>query len=140
MNGLYEARDQRTTAYLVKAKQLLSTFEEFTIQQIPRSENARADALASLVLTTTNGSKSIPVVHLMSPIIQEAEITAPVDQGTSWMDPIQTYLQADILPGDKSEARKIKAKAVKFYVIYGKLYKKIIYRTLLEMCNSTRGV
>ena len=35
MNGLYEARDQRMTAYLAKAKQLQSTFDEFTIQQIP---------------------------------------------------------------------------------------------------------
>ncbi|KAK0585551.1 hypothetical protein LWI29_030324 [Acer saccharum] len=101
-----------------------STFDEFTVQQIPRSENARADALASLGSTTTNGSKSIPVVHLMSPTIQEAEILALVDHGRSWMEPIFNYLQADILPEDRSEARKIKAKAVKFSIIYGKLYKK----------------
>ncbi|KAK1563196.1 hypothetical protein Q3G72_023904 [Acer saccharum] len=112
------------SAYLTKAKQLQSTFDEFTVQQIPRSENARADALASLGSTTTNGSKSIPVVHLMSPTIQEAEILAPIDHRRSWMEPIFNYLQADILPGDRSEARKIKAKAVKFFIIYGKLYKK----------------
>ncbi|KAK4833332.1 hypothetical protein QYF36_002949 [Acer negundo] len=38
MNELYEARDQMMIAYLAKAKQLQSTFEEFTIQQIPRTQ------------------------------------------------------------------------------------------------------
>ena len=71
MNGSYEARDQRMSAYLIKAKQIQSTFDKFSIEQIPRSENARADALANLGSTTTSGSKSIPVVHLMSPTIQE---------------------------------------------------------------------
>ena len=83
MNGLYEGKDQRMTAYLAKAKYLQSTFDEFTIQQIPRSENTRADELASLGSTATNSSKSIPIIHLMSPTIQEAEIIAPVNQGTS---------------------------------------------------------
>ena len=69
LNRSYEARDQRMTAYLTKAKQLQSTFDEFTIQQIPRSENSRADAMAYLGSTTTNGSKSIPVIHLTSPTI-----------------------------------------------------------------------
>ncbi|KAK0585676.1 hypothetical protein LWI29_032207 [Acer saccharum] len=125
MNSSYEARDQRMSTYLTKAKQLQLTFDEFTIQQIPISENARADALASLGSTTTSGSKLIPIVHLMSPTIQEAEVLTPVNHGRSWMEPIFNYLQVDILPGDRSEARKIKAKAVKFCIIYGKLYKKL---------------
>ncbi|KAK0572810.1 hypothetical protein LWI29_037640 [Acer saccharum] len=124
MNGTYEARDQRMSAYLNKAKQLQSTFDEFSIEQIPRSENTRADALASLGSTTTNGSKSIPIVHLTSPSIQETEILAPVDNGRSWIEPIFSYLQADILPDDRAEARKIKAKVAKFCILYGKLYKK----------------
>ena len=92
MNGSYEARDQRMSAYLTKAKQLQSTFDEFTIEQIPRSENARANALASLGSTTTSCSKSIPIVHLMYPTIQEAEVLAPVDNGRSCMEPIFNYL------------------------------------------------
>ncbi|KAK0573319.1 hypothetical protein LWI29_006354 [Acer saccharum] len=124
MNGTYEARDQRMSAYLTKAKQLQSTFDEFTIEQILRSENARADALANLGSTTTNGSKSIPIMHLMSPTIQEAEVLAPIDHGRNWMEPIFNYLQVDIPPDDRTEARRIKAKATKFCILYGKLYKK----------------
>ncbi|KAK0570777.1 hypothetical protein LWI29_006363 [Acer saccharum] len=114
VNGTYEARDQRMSAYLNKVKQLQSTFDEFSIEQIPRSENTRADALASLGSTTTNNSKSVPIIHLMSPSIQESETVAPVDNERSWIEPIFNYLQADILPGDRAEARRIKAKAAKF--------------------------
>ncbi|KAK0578575.1 hypothetical protein LWI29_012719 [Acer saccharum] len=124
VNGTYEARDQRMSAYLNKVKQLQSTFDEFSIEQIPRSENTRADALANLGSTTTNSSKSVPIIHLMSPSIQESETVAPVDNGRSWIEPIFNYLQADILPGDRTEARRIKAKAAKFCILYDKLYKK----------------
>ena len=124
MNGLYEAKDPRMTTYLAKAKQLQSSFDQFAIQQVPRSDNSRADALASFGSTTTNGSRSIPIIHLMSPTIQETETAAPVDHGTSWMEPILDYLRADILLGDRSEASKIKAKVTKFCILYGKLYKK----------------
>ena len=60
----------------------------------------------------------------MSPTIQEVEILAPVDHRINWMEPIFNYLQADILPDDRTEARRIKAKAVKFCILYGKLYRK----------------
>ncbi|KAK0595504.1 hypothetical protein LWI29_007317 [Acer saccharum] len=125
MNGTYEARDRRMSAYLNKVKQLQSTFDKFSIEQIPRAENTRVDALASLgSTTTTNNSKSVPIVHLMSPSIQEPEILALVDNGRSWIEPIFNYLQAYILPDDRVEARKIKAKSAKFSILYGKLYKK----------------
>ncbi|KAK0573106.1 hypothetical protein LWI29_003140 [Acer saccharum] len=116
-----------------------STFDEFPIEQIPRSENTRADALASLGSTITNGSKSVPIVHLMSPSIQELEILAPVDNGRSWIEPIFSYLQADILPDDRVEARKIKAKAAKFCILYGKLYKKSFTGPYLR-CVTPREV
>ncbi|KAK4856809.1 hypothetical protein QYF36_021535 [Acer negundo] len=121
LNGTYEARDRRMSAYLNKVKHLQSTFDEFSIEQIPRAENTQADALASLGSTTTNNSKLVPIVHLMSPSIQESEILAPVDNGRSWIDPIVNYLQADILPDDRVERMKIKAKSAKFCILYGKL-------------------
>ena len=124
MNGSYEVKDKRMAAYLAKAKQLQSTFDEFTILQVPRSENAQSDALANLGSTTNNRPKSILVVHLLQPTIQEEEIVMPVDHDTSWMEPLMKYLQADILPGDRAESRKVKVKATKFCILYDKLYKK----------------
>jgi len=47
VKGELEARDMRMQEYLDKARQLQSSFESFTIQQVPRSRNAHADSLAT---------------------------------------------------------------------------------------------
>ena len=44
----YQAREEKMAAYLQKAKELLGSFSSYTICQIPRSQNADADALAWL--------------------------------------------------------------------------------------------
>ena len=42
----YQAQGEKMAAYLQKAKDLLSTFSSYTIQQVLRAQNAQADALA----------------------------------------------------------------------------------------------
>ncbi|KAL7597648.1 hypothetical protein Lser_V15G26757 [Lactuca serriola] len=51
VNGSFEVRDQRMGKYVKMVKQLVGLFERFTIKQIPRSENKRADALSKLAST-----------------------------------------------------------------------------------------
>nr|KAJ0218881.1 hypothetical protein LSAT_V11C300127070 [Lactuca sativa] len=46
VNGSFEVRDQRMGKYVKMVKQLVGSFGRFTIKQIPRSENKRADALS----------------------------------------------------------------------------------------------
>ncbi|KAK3175612.1 hypothetical protein Dsin_033122 [Dipteronia sinensis] len=60
MNGTYKAKDKRLIAYLAKANELQSTFDEFSLFQVPRLENTQADSLASLgSIIQANGPKSI---------------------------------------------------------------------------------
>ena len=47
----YQARGEKMVAYLQKAKDLLSTFSSFKIQQAPRAQNTQLDALARLAST-----------------------------------------------------------------------------------------
>ncbi|CAL8117997.1 unnamed protein product [Prunus armeniaca] len=47
-SGEYMAKHPRMILYLDKVQELLKAFPTFTIQQVPRAENAHADALASL--------------------------------------------------------------------------------------------
>ncbi|CAL2254006.1 unnamed protein product [Prunus armeniaca] len=47
-SGEYMAKHPRMILYLDKVQELLNAFPTFTIQQVPRAENAYADALASL--------------------------------------------------------------------------------------------
>lgn len=51
VNGSFEVRDQRMGRYVKMVKQLIELFKQFTIRQIPRSENKRADALSKLAST-----------------------------------------------------------------------------------------
>ncbi|CAL8162549.1 unnamed protein product [Prunus armeniaca] len=72
--GEYMAKHPRMILYLDKVQEMLKAFPTFTIQQVPRAENAHVDALASLGSSLdTQFRRSIPVEHLDQPSIEEAE-------------------------------------------------------------------
>ncbi|GJY90308.1 reverse transcriptase domain-containing protein [Tanacetum coccineum] len=54
INGSYVAKEQSMIQYLEKAKALISEFKKFSIEQVPRSENKKADALSKIA--STNGT------------------------------------------------------------------------------------
>ncbi|GJZ29259.1 reverse transcriptase domain-containing protein [Tanacetum coccineum] len=56
VNGSYIAKESGMVQYLNKVKTLAKSFKEFSIKQIPRSENKKADAL-SKIASTTSASK-----------------------------------------------------------------------------------
>ncbi|KAI5350997.1 hypothetical protein L3X38_003888 [Prunus dulcis] len=71
------AKNPRMILYLDKVQELLKEFPTFTIQQVPRAENAHADTLASLgSALDTKFKSSIPVEHVDRPRIEEIE---PID-------------------------------------------------------------
>ena len=55
-----------------------------------------------------------------------------VNLGPSWMDPILLFLESDILPEEKTEAKKIRRKAPQFWLSEDKkLYKRSFSRPYL---------
>ncbi|KAL5844861.1 hypothetical protein ACOSQ4_010819 [Xanthoceras sorbifolium] len=63
LQGSYQARDLKMSAYLTLVKELQASFESFDIEQIPRSENTHADALANLgSALDTKVERTIPMV------------------------------------------------------------------------------
>ena len=71
INEEYQAREEKMAAYLRRAQELLRSCSSFTICQIPRSQNAEADALVRLALAKdTDQLKFIPVEILNSPSIR----------------------------------------------------------------------
>ncbi|XP_074300165.1 uncharacterized protein LOC141631385 [Silene latifolia] len=74
VNNVYTARDPKMVAYLEVAKELKLRFASFHIQQIPRVQNVKADALATLGAAFTPGAVgSIPFIHVMKPAICQNE-------------------------------------------------------------------
>nr|GEU50763.1 reverse transcriptase domain-containing protein [Tanacetum cinerariifolium] len=50
--GIYVAKEYNMVKYLEKAKSLISDFANFSISQVPRSKNKKADALSKIVSTS----------------------------------------------------------------------------------------
>ncbi|GJZ59213.1 reverse transcriptase domain-containing protein [Tanacetum coccineum] len=91
VNEIYIAKEPGMVKYLEKVKNLARTFKEFSIKQIPRGENKKADALSKMASTSfSHLSKQVFVEELKEKSIDEKE---------------------EILPEEKRKARAIRLKA-----------------------------
>ncbi|XP_074289290.1 uncharacterized protein LOC141614446 [Silene latifolia] len=134
VNDSYETRDSRMMAYLDVAKELTLRFATFNIKQIPRDQNAEADALATLGATfKAREISTIPIVHVLEPAIlkpeQEAEVlcsTSSEEETPDLRKPYQDWLQNGILPADKKEVRSFKMKASRLILIDSVLFRKYL--------------
>ncbi|GJX37177.1 reverse transcriptase domain-containing protein [Tanacetum coccineum] len=113
VNGMYVAKEADMIRYLEKVKALTGGFKAFTIKQIPRSENKKADALSKIA--------SISFAHLSK----------------------QVLLAEETLPADMKKARATRRKSWRFAVINGILYKKYFLgpwlrdaRALIRACQD----
>ncbi|GKC46851.1 reverse transcriptase domain-containing protein [Tanacetum coccineum] len=112
--------------YLEMVRMLTSSFKAFSIRQVPRSENKKANALSKIASTSfAHLSKQVLVEELKEKSISEAEILAVVEEeGDTWMTPIFKYLIEETLPTDVKQARAVRRKSQRFAIINGILYKK----------------
>ncbi|GJS47076.1 reverse transcriptase domain-containing protein [Tanacetum coccineum] len=111
--ALIAAKESGMVQYLEKVKGLTSNFKEFSIKQVPRSENKKADALSKIASTSfAHLSKQVLVEELKEKFINEKEVLAVVEEeGHTWMTPVYEYLTKEILPKDKKKARVVRRKA-----------------------------
>ncbi|GKB29964.1 reverse transcriptase domain-containing protein [Tanacetum coccineum] len=98
----YAAKEADMIRYLEKVRTLTNSFKAFSIRQVPRSENKKADALSKIASTSfAHLSKQVLVEELKEKSISEVEILAVVEeQGDIWMTTIFEYLTEETLPAD----------------------------------------
>ncbi|GJW56044.1 reverse transcriptase domain-containing protein [Tanacetum coccineum] len=96
-----------------KVKNLASTFKEFSIKQVPRGENKKADTLSKIASTSfAHLSKQVLVEELKEKSIDEKEVLTVIEEEEhTWMTPIYEYVTEEILPEEKRKARAIRHKA-----------------------------
>ncbi|GJV02423.1 reverse transcriptase domain-containing protein [Tanacetum coccineum] len=126
INGTYEATKESMIKYLAKAKEFISAFKTFSIENIPREDNQKADILSKLA--------TVPFSHLTKEILVEVlnerstdakEVQTIVEEeGENWMTPIINYLEEGIVPSDKNKARSLRAKISQYVIGSGVLFKK----------------
>ncbi|XP_057719198.1 uncharacterized protein LOC130933587 [Arachis stenosperma] len=129
LNGSYQAKDSLLQKYLEKVKNLSQKFEEVTVHHVPRERNTRADLLSKLTSTKPGeGNRS-----LIQGMTREPAVTLHVSRmGSSWLDPITSFLENGKLPGDEKDAAKLRREAAKYAVIQGQLFKKGLNQPLLK--------
>ena len=112
-------------AYLEKVKTAFEDFEFYSIEEIPRDDNALVDALARLATSKEAEELSIvPVEVLHEPSRTQSREIEPVEEKTTWMTPIIAYLSEGTLPEDKNEARRLMYQLPRYTMLDGKLYRR----------------
>ena len=116
--------------YLTQVMFLQLRFKSFSLHQIPRSGNTHANSLVTLA---SSSAQSLPRVILVEDLHKPIEIKGmathiqQIGVGSSWIDPIISFLKEDILPSNKLEAEKIRRKAPRFWLSKDrKLYKRSV--------------
>nr|GEY42825.1 reverse transcriptase domain-containing protein [Tanacetum cinerariifolium] len=124
--GAYVVKEEIMIKYLDKVKSLVSSFTIFSINQVPRSKNKKADAMSKIASTIfTHLSKRVLVEILKEKSIQEKDVTTVVEKDRpTWMTPIMEYLKEGTLPSDRKEARKLRIKARRYELLEGVLYRR----------------
>ncbi|GJW69449.1 reverse transcriptase domain-containing protein [Tanacetum coccineum] len=137
INGLYEAKEQSMTQYLEKTKTLINSFEIFSIEQVPRSENKKVDALSKIASTSfAHLTKQVLVETLKRKSIEEREILAVVEEeGHCWMTPLVKYLAEGTIPAKIKKAHTLKIKARQYIMVNGVLYRKSFLKPWLRSRN-----
>ncbi|GJU07443.1 reverse transcriptase domain-containing protein [Tanacetum coccineum] len=125
VKGSYEAREESMKRYLAKVLRLQENFESFSITQVPRSRNRRADALSKLASSSfAHLTKKVLVEVIPCRSTEAAAVNVVTESEVTWMNPIIEYLKDGRLPDDPTAARKIRIKAPQYSLKHGILYRK----------------
>ncbi|GJX36939.1 reverse transcriptase domain-containing protein [Tanacetum coccineum] len=132
--GTYVAKEENMIKYLEKVKSQVSSFAKFSISQVPRSQNKKADALSKIASTSfAHLSKQVLVKVLIEKSIQEKEVAIVVEEdGPTWMTPIMEYLKEGTLPDNRKKASKLCIKAIQYELLEGVLYKRSFLKSWLR--------
>ncbi|XP_030494776.2 uncharacterized protein LOC115710556 [Cannabis sativa] len=138
VNEEYLARGRCLARYLALTCELLQKFKKVIVSRVPRAHNSHSDALARLA--STREAELLDVIHvdvLTHPTVSQIEVMeVNTAREVTWMTPIMDYLEKEILPEDKIEARKLRYPAA-WYVIYdGRLYRRSFSQPLLKCIDG----
>ncbi|KAL0415989.1 UNVERIFIED_CONTAM: Transposon Ty3-G Gag-Pol polyprotein [Sesamum latifolium] len=141
VRGSYEARDEKMAKYFVKAKNLLDKFEEASVVQVSRTDNAADDQLAKLASSMSAiRSRKITFISSKSAVLQEQEeIMCAVPTPTSWKEEIVRFLTEGIEPESEKDAKSLRRRASHFVMVDGQLYKRGFSQSFLKCLTPEEG-
>nr|GFA53712.1 reverse transcriptase domain-containing protein [Tanacetum cinerariifolium] len=128
--GTYVAKEDNMIKYLDIAKGLVSGFKTFSISQVPRSKNKKADALSKIASTSfTRLSKQVLVEVLKIKSITGKEMTAVIEE--------EEYVMKEIHEGSCSMhagPRSVVAKAIRLGYFWPTMHKDA--QDMIRKCSD----
>nr|GEW34869.1 reverse transcriptase domain-containing protein [Tanacetum cinerariifolium] len=126
LNGEFVASSEGMTKYQTKAMEHAALFKKFSIQNIHRNQNQKANVLSKLASVTFNHlTKEILVEVLNAKSVDVKEISTIVEEeGDNWITLIVKCLEMGIWPEVEKEARNLRIKISQYVMEEGVLFKK----------------
>jgi len=135
--GTYTVKKEGLVPYFKKAKELMTRFADLKIQHVVRSQNEKADALASLAASMSINPCQTMDVHVeerrVLPVLAEEENilstsamtidTCEIEMG-DWRTPFLDYLLHGYLPLDSSQRSRIRKRSINYTCINDTLYRR----------------
>ncbi|XP_065007550.1 uncharacterized protein LOC135638364 [Musa acuminata AAA Group] len=121
LNGGYEARDPIMAKYLAHVKNLTTKFPHFTLSNVPRGENKRADTLAKLA--SKPASAAWPEVDELPTHAIEIAAAVSGDALTTWVQESLRFKRDGTLPPNEATARRLRRTHAWYSEVGGWLYK-----------------
>nr|GEY13131.1 reverse transcriptase domain-containing protein [Tanacetum cinerariifolium] len=134
INGEFVASNEGMEKYLAKAKEQAPLFKKFSIKNIPRNQNQKADVLSMLASVAFNHLTKeilVKVLNTKSVDVQEAS-TIVEEEEDNWMTPIIKCLEERVWPTDENEARSLQMKIGQYVVEDEVLFKKSYLSPMLR--------
>ncbi|CDO99984.1 unnamed protein product [Coffea canephora] len=139
VGGSYEVKEEPLRRYVAKVRELETQFRIFTLKQVPRSQNRRADALSKLASTSVGTLNKEVLVEVVRNRAYDQIGAAVIQVMGSWMDPIVRYLASGELPSSRAEARRVLLRSRGYELSNGVLYKKSYLRPWLKCITPEEG-
>lgn len=98
-------------------EQLQSSFEVFSINQVPKNKNAHTDSLATLAISLGEGLPRVIIVEDLVAPNWDSQVPIGINKihvGLNWMNPMVSFLKDRTLPKDKTKAKKVLRKAPRY--------------------------
>ncbi|KAL0433286.1 UNVERIFIED_CONTAM: Ribonuclease HI [Sesamum latifolium] len=139
VEGAYEAKEESMIQYLQQITDLKTGFNHVQIIQIPREENAKADYLSKLA----SNLEDCRTRHITTHYLPEARtplVVQPITTGEDWRTHIIKWIEEGLLPDNRWEAARLKARATRFIIHEHILYKKSYTHPLLRCLSTEEGI
>ncbi|GJV65218.1 reverse transcriptase domain-containing protein [Tanacetum coccineum] len=121
----YVAKNTSMIKYLTTVKECITGFKNFTIQNIPRKLNQKADILSKLANVAFNDLTKEVLVEVLSERTNRNEVSIVVEEEEdNWMTPIIKCPREGVWPEDKNEAMALRMKINQYVLERGVLFKK----------------